>query len=417
MDKKNMLEKDAIFVFVFLVTNALIMPMAITGIITSNSNTLLDRAFAQDEQQTQTVGEDSEEVADDPSNTIAAASDGETSEAQENTPEDDTQTDVERTPTLEQCMEDEVLLNGICVSTSAPSTDDDEEGVDPIVNEPEPATNQTQNGDNNDGNIGAGSNTGDSSTENNNNNTQTEPGKVNTNGTTTQGGPDQDCLFDPALPKCASVDGECPEGFFQNGYEQCVPQHDGCPDGYHSVDDDETGKCIPNSDGCPDGMIFRPDGKTCGYKEDLCQRYPELAECGKAPVAVADDVEVFEGGSVKLDASASNDPDGEIVSYNWLVEDEDEQCPSFIGQLDDRNSVSPKFTAASEVPRDCPKIYELVVTDNDGLKDSVNVVVTVKDKANGPTPGSSSVQISTNKKTYDIGETVKITVKNNGDKT
>ncbi|HYO07127.1 MAG TPA: hypothetical protein VER14_09095 [Phototrophicaceae bacterium] len=69
------------------------------------------------------------------------------------------------------------------------------------------------------------------------------------------------------------------------------------------------------------------------------------------------------------------------------------------------------------MPRDCPKIYELVVTDNDGLKDSVNVVVTVKDKGNEPTPGSSSVQISTNKKTYDIGETVKITVKNNGDKT
>jgi hypothetical protein len=69
------------------------------------------------------------------------------------------------------------------------------------------------------------------------------------------------------------------------------------------------------------------------------------------------------------------------------------------------------------VPRDCPKIYELVVTDNDGLKGSVNVVVTVKDKGNVPTPGSSRVQIDTNKKTYDIGEIVKITVKNNGDKT
>ena len=36
-------------------------------------------------------------------------------------------------------------------------------------------------------------------------------------------GPDGDCLFDPNLPKCASVDGDCPDGFFQNGYEQCVP--------------------------------------------------------------------------------------------------------------------------------------------------------------------------------------------------
>ena len=95
-------------------------------------------------------------------------------------------------------------------------------------------------------------------------------------------GPDGDCLFDPNLPKCASVDGECPDGFFQNGYEQCVPAG-GCPDGYHTVDDDETGRCIPNSDGCPDGMIFRPDGETCGYKEDLCQDNPSLEGCVETP--------------------------------------------------------------------------------------------------------------------------------------
>jgi hypothetical protein len=237
MDKKNMLEKDAIFVFVFLVTNALIMPMAITGIITSNSNTLLDRVFAQDEEQAQTVEEGPEEVADDPSNTIAAASDGETSEAQENTSEEDTQTDVEPTPTLEQCMEDEVLLDGVCVSPSAlaPTTDDDEEGVEPIVNEPETTTNQTQNGDSIDGNIEAGSNTGDNAPENNNNNnTQTEPGKANTNSTTSQGGPDQDCLFDPDLPKCApGPDGKCPDGFAMNEDGQCFPRG-GCPDGSQS---------------------------------------------------------------------------------------------------------------------------------------------------------------------------------------
>jgi hypothetical protein len=86
------------------------------------------------------------------------------------------------------------------------------------------------------------------------------------------------------LPKCASVEGECPDGFFQNGYEQCVPDHrDGCPDGYHSVDDDETGRCIPNSDGCPEGMIFRPDGKTCGYKDDICKQNPGLDGCVESP--------------------------------------------------------------------------------------------------------------------------------------
>jgi hypothetical protein len=97
-------------------------------------------------------------------------------------------------------------------------------------------------------------------------------------------GPDGDCLFNPDLPKCASVDGECPDGFFQNEDEQCVPDHrDGCPDGYHSVDDDETGRCIPNSDGCPAGMIFRPDQKTCGYKDDICKQNPGLDDCVETP--------------------------------------------------------------------------------------------------------------------------------------
>ena len=113
-------------------------------------------------------------------------------------------------------------------------------------------------------------------------------GGVNNNGNLTtpleddDEGPDGDCLFNPDLPKCASVDGECPDGFFQNEDEQCVPEG-GCPDGYHTVDDDETGKCIPNSDGCPDGMIFRPDQKTCGYKDDVCKQNPGLDNCVETP--------------------------------------------------------------------------------------------------------------------------------------
>ncbi len=122
----------------------------------------------------------------------------------------------------------------------------------------------------NDG-IGCESNGNDS-----NGNFTTSPTIVNNEG------PDGDCLFDPNLPKCASVDGDCPDGFFQNGYEQCVPVG-GCPDGYHTVDDDETGTCIPNSDGCPDGMIFRPNGETCGYKEDLCQDNADLDGCVETP--------------------------------------------------------------------------------------------------------------------------------------
>lgn len=93
--------------------------------------------------------------------------------------------------------------------------------------------------------------------------------------------PDGDCLFDPSLTKCApDENGHCPEGFYMNENEQCFPAHDnGCPDGYHSPDDDETGRCIINTEGCPSGMIFRPDMKTCGYKDDVCRTYPSLDDC------------------------------------------------------------------------------------------------------------------------------------------
>ena len=95
-------------------------------------------------------------------------------------------------------------------------------------------------------------------------------------------GPDNDCLLNPDLPKCASVEGDCPDGFFNNDDDQCVPEG-GCPDGYHTVDDDETGRCIPDSEGCPDGMIFRSDGNTCGAKEQLCQENSDLEGCAETP--------------------------------------------------------------------------------------------------------------------------------------
>ena len=112
------------------------------------------------------------------------------------------------------------------------------------------------------------------------NDEQNIAGESNTPSGSSNSQPDGDCLFDPSLPKCApDENGNCPEGFNMNGYEQCFPEHDGCPDGYHSADDDETGRCIPNSEGCPSGMIFRPGMKTCGYEEDVCKTYPNLEDC------------------------------------------------------------------------------------------------------------------------------------------
>lgn len=136
---------------------------------------------------------------------------------------------------------------------------------------------------------------------------QSVAGESNTPKGSTNSQPDGDCLFDPSLPKCApNENGNCPDGFYMNGYEQCFPAHDGgCPDGYHSPDDDETGRCIPNSEGCPSGMIFRPDMKTCGYRDDVCRTYPNLGH-------------LFYNSSIWQTGLGSIQPDVLQDLYVWL---------------------------------------------------------------------------------------------------
>jgi hypothetical protein len=56
--------------------------------------------------------------------------------------------------------------------------------------------------------------------------------------------PDEDCLYNPSLPKCAPINGKCPEGFAMNEDGQCYPRKP-CPPGFERRDDDETGACLP----------------------------------------------------------------------------------------------------------------------------------------------------------------------------
>ena len=58
--------------------------------------------------------------------------------------------------------------------------------------------------------------------------------------------PDDDCLFNPALPKCAPIGGKCPPGFLMNEEERCFPDKP-CPPGFSKLDEDETGTCYPVS--------------------------------------------------------------------------------------------------------------------------------------------------------------------------
>lgn len=82
-------------------------------------------------------------------------------------------------------------------------------------------------------------------------------------------GPDRDCLFNASLPKCdPDRDGNCPDDFNLNEDGNCFPDHSdgGCPEGTHSVDDDETGQCYKDDEeDCPDGM--EQVGNNCTYVE------------------------------------------------------------------------------------------------------------------------------------------------------
>ena len=54
--------------------------------------------------------------------------------------------------------------------------------------------------------------------------------------------PDDECLFDPSLEKCAPIGDRCPAGFLMNEDQNCFPDKP-CPSGYTKIDDDETGTC------------------------------------------------------------------------------------------------------------------------------------------------------------------------------
>lgn len=62
--------------------------------------------------------------------------------------------------------------------------------------------------------------------------------------------PDDDCLFNPALPKCGPIAGKCPPGFLMNEEEQCFPDKP-CPPGFSKLDEDETGTCYPAASPTP----------------------------------------------------------------------------------------------------------------------------------------------------------------------
>jgi hypothetical protein len=94
--------------------------------------------------------------------------------------------------------------------------------------------------------------------------------------------PDESCLFDVEQPKCQLPEDmdDCPEGFGTNEDRQCFPLDENgnwtCPEGYHNMDDDETGQCYSNDEECPPGMIFEEG--TGGDDSDSCREMTYLCD-------------------------------------------------------------------------------------------------------------------------------------------
>ncbi|HJR46537.1 MAG TPA: PKD domain-containing protein [Nitrososphaeraceae archaeon] len=89
------------------------------------------------------------------------------------------------------------------------------------------------------------------------------------------------------------------------------------------------------------------------------------------------DQRVSEGDLVTLNGSGSFDQDGEIVSYTWGIEDSDEEAPAI--SLNGRDSSIATFTAPMVVGSVDANSYlfELTVTDSDGLKGTNTTKVVV----------------------------------------
>jgi hypothetical protein len=117
------------------------------------------------------------------------------------------------------------------------------------------------------------------------------------------------------------------------------------------------------------------------FMSTLVQGQTEQQQQQSSPVANAGpDQVVNEGDRVTLSGTSSFDSGGEIVSYRWGVEDSDDESPAIM--LNGQNTPIATFTA--------PKVggnvdsnsylFELTVTDKEGLmgSDTSKVVVVKK---------------------------------------
>ncbi|MCX7957557.1 MAG: PKD domain-containing protein, partial [Deltaproteobacteria bacterium] len=137
------------------------------------------------------------------------------------------------------------------------------------------------------------------------------------------------------------------------------------------------------------GLIVN-DGKTNSVPDEV--KIFVQASGNRSPVANAGpDIVVFGGGIGKLDGSASYDPDGDTLIYNWY------QVSGDTVVLDGADTATPQFTAPN---RQITLKFILIVSDGKSLSQPDEVTVRVKVSNNKPRANAGLDQ------TVYIGQTV-----------
>ncbi|MBP7126341.1 S8 family serine peptidase [Myxococcota bacterium] len=201
---------------------------------------------------------------------------------------------------------------------------------------------------------------------------------------------------------CSGLTEECRIGVCSETTRSCIAENrlDGtaCGDGYSCRDgllvrpdscidgtcrDGGTVDCSPYA-GCTEEKTCRStcdDGRDCipGYR---CVGAACIAN--RAPVADAGaDQEVAEGTAVRLDGSASSDPDGDSLTFAWV------QVAGPEVSLDDSRVPGPSFTGPS-VEADTVLVFQLVVFDGIATSAPDQVSIVVRDVPVPPDAGEDT---------------------------
>ncbi|MDM8522659.1 PKD domain-containing protein [Desulfococcaceae bacterium HSG8] len=151
----------------------------------------------------------------------------------------------------------------------------------------------------------------------------------------------------------------------------------------------------PNADPNSESLTFRLTVTDNSGAEDTDRVTIDIAYTRQAPVADAGNSQTVDVGiKVTLDGSASHDTDGSIAAYQWR------QTGGPAAELSDTASPQPVFITPPADADGVTLIFELTVTDDDGLRNTDEVRITVReaipppDSEGGSTSGCFIGQLS-----------------------